>query len=196
MWKNMEEPGIKAVGCISADSTFTVHNPQYFYLLRVRNEIIMSEISIVDVPPMNVVGIKKNGTYTLIPELLMKVFTYIQKQKTGIAGPPIFVCHETSPAEVKEAIEKGIAVVEVAWPVTGKLKGTKEITTYILPGGRMAHVTHRGPYETCETTYLALFAWIEKQGLTICGPIREVYPNDPCIVPPEEIITDIFVPVR
>jgi effector-binding domain-containing protein len=60
----------------------------------------------------------------------------------------------------------------------------------------MAHAVHRGPYDTCESTYLALFAWTESMGLTICGPIREVYPNDPRAVPPEEIVTGIYVPVR
>jgi len=43
----------------------------------------------------------------------------------------------------------------------------------------MAHVVHKGPYETCEPTYLALFAWIEEKRPTICGPIREAFPNDP-----------------
>jgi effector-binding domain-containing protein len=156
----------------------------------------MTEISIVEVPAMNVVGTRKTGTYTLIPDLLMKVFTYIRKKKVAVAGPPFFICHEISPEAVREANEKGTAVVEVAWPVAGHVKGTKEIPAYVLPGGRMAHAIHKGPYETCESTYLALFAWIEKQSLTICGPIREAYPNDPRTVPPEEIITDIFVPVK
>ena len=43
----------------------------------------------------------------------------------------------------------------------------------------MAHVVHKGPYETCEPTYLALFTWIEENGLTICGPIREMYRTIP-----------------
>jgi effector-binding domain-containing protein len=156
----------------------------------------MMEISLVDLPAMNVLGTKKTGTYALIPELLMKVYTYIQKKKTTIAGPPLFLCHETSPAAVMEANEKGTAVVEVAWPIKELVKGTKEITAYILPGGHMAHVVHKGPYETCEPTYRALFAWIDDRGLAICGPIREVYPNDPHEVAPEAIITDIYVPVR
>jgi len=156
----------------------------------------MLEITLVEVPAMNVLGTKKSGTYALIPELLMKVFTLVQKKKATIAGPPLFLCHETSPAAVLEANEKGTAEVEVAWPVNEPVKGTKEIKAYVLSGGRMAHVVHKGPYETCEPTYLALFAWIEEKGLTICGPIREMYPNDPRLVPPEDIITDIYVPVR
>ena len=156
----------------------------------------MLEITLVEVPAMNVLGTKKSGTYALIPELLMKVFTLVQKKKATIAGPPLFLCHETSPAAVMEANEKGTAEVEVAWPVNEPVKGTKEIKAYVLPGGRMAHVVHKGPYETCEPTYLALFAWIEEKSLTICGPIREMYPNDPRVVPPQDIITDIYVPVR
>ncbi len=156
----------------------------------------MEEITLVDVPAMNVLGIKKTGTYALIPELLMKVFTDIQKKKAAIAGPPLFLCHETSPAAVEKANENGTAEVEVAWPVNKLGKGSKEIKAYVLPGGRMAHVVHRGPYATCEPTYLELFAWIERKGLTICGPIRESYPNDPREVSPDEIVTDIYVPVH
>jgi AraC family transcriptional regulator len=155
----------------------------------------MTEISLVEVPAMNVVGTRKTRTYAQIPELLLKVFTYIQKRKTAIAGPPLFLCHEISPAAVVEADEKGTAAVEVAWPVNEAVRGTKEITAYVLPGGRMAHVVHKGPYATCEPPYLALFAWITEHNLNICGPIREVYPDDPRVVSPYEIITDIYVPV-
>jgi len=164
----------------------------------IENRVIsdMTEITLVEVPAMNVLGTRKNGTYALTPELLLKVCTHIQKKKAAFAGPPLFLCHEISPAAVEEADEKGTAAVEVAWPVNEAVKGTKEITAYVLPGGRMAHVVHKGPYATCEPTYLALFAWITEHNLNICGPIREVYPNDPRVVLPEEIITDIYVPVR
>jgi effector-binding domain-containing protein len=60
----------------------------------------------------------------------------------------------------------------------------------------MAHAVHKGPYEACEPAYLALFDWITKNGYTISGPVREVYPNDPREVPPEEILTLIYIPVR
>mgnify|MGYP002390142064 CR=1 FL=1 len=103
----------------------------------------MTEISLVEVPAMNVLGTRKTGTYALIPELLMEVFTRIRKKKTVITGPPLFLGHEISPAAVQEANEKGTAEVEVAWPVTGSVKGTKEITAYVLPGGRMAHAVHK-----------------------------------------------------
>jgi effector-binding domain-containing protein len=41
----------------------------------------MMEIVLVEVPAMNVLGTRKTGTYALIPELIRKVFAYIQKKK-------------------------------------------------------------------------------------------------------------------
>ena len=155
----------------------------------------LEDITIIEVAALQVVGIKKTGPYTLIPELLMKVYEYTVNNKMGIAGPPIFICHEVSPEAVMKANEKGTAQVEVAWPVSGKVKGTEEMRVYELPGGKMVHTIHYGPYETCELTYLELFAWIKEKGLRISGPIREVYPNDPREVPPNKIMTEIFVPV-
>jgi len=35
---------------------------------------------------MNVLGTKKSGPYALIPELLMKVFAYIQKKRQPLLG--------------------------------------------------------------------------------------------------------------
>ncbi len=156
----------------------------------------MDEIAIVDVPAQKVLGITKTGNYQLIPELLMQVIGYTVSEKITIAGPPVFLCHEVSPESVKEANEKGTAVVEVAWPVFGPVRGDKEIRSYELPGGKMVRTVHRGPYEACEPTYLRLFEWIGKKGLTISGPVREVYLNDPHEVMPEEITTEILVPVR
>ncbi len=156
----------------------------------------MEEIAIVEVPDQQVLGITKIGSYTLIPHLLMQLVGYIMEKKYPFAGMPTFLCHETSVECVKEANEKGTAKIEVVWPVAGKVSGSGDIRAYTLPGGKMVRTVHRGPYDTCEPTYLALFAWIEDHHLQITGPIRELYPNDPREVKPEEILTEILVPVR
>jgi effector-binding domain-containing protein len=126
----------------------------------------------------------------------MKIYEYSVKKKMVINGPPLFLCHENSVEAVMVANEKGTAIVEVAWPVSGNVRGSRDIKVYQLPGGKMVHTIHKGPYDSCEPTYHKLFAWIETQGLHISGPIREVYPNDPRLVKPEDIITEIFVPVE
>jgi effector-binding domain-containing protein len=92
----------------------------------------------------------------------MKVREYTVKKEDD--GPPIYFCHDISPQAVMEANEKGTAIIEVACPVSGTVKGTREIKVYELPGGKMAHVIHNSPYESCEPTYLKLFTWIKENG--------------------------------
>ncbi|NYT09624.1 MAG: hypothetical protein GKC09_06775 [Methanosarcinales archaeon] len=59
----------------------------------------------------------------------------------------------------------------------------------------MARTVHRGPYEECGPAYERLFSWIREKNLTVCGPIREAYLNDPREVSPDEIMTVICAPV-
>jgi AraC family transcriptional regulator len=155
----------------------------------------MDDITLIDVPEQTVLGIRKTGHYRLIAELLAAIAIYATEQGIPLLGPPVFVIHETTPEEAMEADRKGTADVEVAFPVPEGTAPAPDMQVYSLPGGRMARALHKGPYEACEPTYLRLFAWLEEQGLSIAGPMREVYLNDPHEVPPEEILTEILTPV-
>lgn len=177
-------------GYVSSAYTFILNYKPADNLVRA-----MEEITTVDVPPQQVVGITRTGTYRLIPELLQEIYGFIVAHSLTITGMPTFICHETSPEAVMAANEQGTAVVEVAWPVSGAVRGSGGITAYELPGGKMVRTMHRGPYETCEPTYLALFAFIADRELRIAGPIREIYPNNPHEVAPEDILMEIMVPV-
>ena len=164
----------------------------------------MTDIMIKDIPAQTVLGLRRRGRYQeLIPQMIMELYTFVEEHGIEGAGMPTFLCHETSPEEVIQAMEAGTADVEVALPVAGppaapvviSKEGREIVTCYELPGGPMATAVHKGPYETSESTYNELFAWIEAHGRTITGPIREVYLNDPAEVGEEEILTEIYVPV-
>lgn len=155
----------------------------------------MEDITIVTIPPQTVLGIRKKGHYRQIAELLPEIAIHAMEKNIPITGSPMFVCHEQSKEEAMTADREGSAEIEVAFPVPpGSIPGPG-MSLYTLPGGRMARTIHRGPYEACEPVYLKLFAWIEEQGLKITGPIRELYLNDPREVRPEDIMTEILVPV-
>ena len=160
----------------------------------------MTDITITEIPTQTVIGIRRRGRYQeQIPAMMMELFTYVAEHRIEVAGMPVFVCHETSPEEVMQAQEEGTADIEIAVPVAAPVaiagEGPNAVTCYELPGGTMATAVHKGPYETCEPTYNNLFAWISVHGKEITGPIREVYLNDPGEVAPEDILTEIYVPV-
>ncbi|WFN34628.1 GyrI-like domain-containing protein [Methanogenium sp. S4BF] len=160
----------------------------------------MTDFTIAEIAPQMVIGMRRQGFYQeQIPAMIMELFLYVEEKGIEIAGMPIFVCHETSPEEAMRAAEEGNADIEVALPVAAPVAitddGPADLTCYELPGGPMLRATHRGPYETSETTYYEIFAWLEQQGKQITGPIREVYLNDPAEVAAEDILTEIYVPV-
>lgn len=155
----------------------------------------MEEITVVDVKPQLVAGIRKKGYYREIAELLPKLYEYATKKGAKFTAPPIFVCHETA-EEAMEADKTGTAYVEVAAPIAEKIEETEEIKCYTLLGGKMAKIIHKGPYDKCETAYNKIFAWIDKNGKKIAGPTREVYLNDPREVGLEEALTEIYIPIN
>lgn len=154
----------------------------------------MSEVSISNVESQLVMGMRKRGTYAEIRPMIAKIHKYIESSGAKIAGPPMFVCHET-PKEVVKVNLQHNADVEVVIPISGAIEGNQEIDCYELPGGPMAKITHQGPYEKSATAYKTLFAWIAENHKKVAGPTREVYLNDPRKVPPEELLTEIYAPV-
>ncbi len=155
----------------------------------------MDEIEIVELPPQAVLGLRRRGPYTCIPEMLMEVFAVIVEKGAIPAGPPVSIYRETCAAEVEQVVASGETDLEVAFPVANRVRPGGDVEYYELPGGRFAKTLHRGPYEACTQAYERLFAWLAERGLGVTGPIREYYLNDPSEVAPEEILTEILAPV-
>ena len=154
----------------------------------------MSQVSVAEVKPQVVVGMWKRGTYAEIGPMIAKVCKYAEASGARIQGRPTFVCHET-PREAMKANEEATADVEVVIPVAKAVEGKGDIACYELPGGQMARIVHKGPYEKCAPTYKKLFEWIAENHKKVVGPTREVYLNDPKQISPEEILTEIYAPI-
>jgi len=154
----------------------------------------MSEVSVGNVEPQLVLGMRKRGTYAEIRPMLTKLRQYLKSHGARSAGPPMFICHET-PKEVVKVNLQHNADVEVVIPVSARVEGNAQIACYELPGGPMARITHRGPYEKSATAYRQLFAWIAENHKKVAGPTREVYLNDPHKVPSAELLIEIYAPV-
>ncbi len=156
----------------------------------------MSEPEIVEVPVKLVIGRTRRGRYGIIAEMIAELCAAAAAQGIKTVGAPVFVCHETSMLGVMVKNLLGLAQVEVAVPVAAKGKESGPITFYELPGGKMVKVTHQGPYNKVSSAYGRLFAWLGKRGLKPTGFSREVYVNDPKTARPEDLMTEIYVPVK
>jgi Transcriptional regulator, effector-binding domain/component len=82
-------------------------------------------------------------------------------------------------------------------PVVGKLEmGDPKMELKSLAETKVLSVVHKGSYDTLYMTYRDIFKHIMKSCIEIAGPVRELYLNDPSKVPPEELMTEIQVPIK
>lgn len=74
----------------------------------------------------------------------------------------------------------------------------KNVNFKTITGGCYAVTTHIGPYEKLNETYQKLFGqWLSQSDYeSVDKPCFEVYLNDPESTEPEDLITDIYLPLR
>ncbi|MDN7025193.1 transcriptional regulator [Methanoculleus sp. FWC-SCC1] len=155
----------------------------------------MKNVAVVDVLPQQVIGIRRRGRYEEIAPMIMELAEFATRRDIEITAPPAFLCHEESPEAAMQAAEAGNADLEVVFPVAGAVEGDGEIRVYELPGGTMARIIHMGPYRDCGEAYEELFAWLAANKKDIIAPLREVYVNDPCETPEDDLVTWIYAPI-
>ena len=71
----------------------------------------MEEITIVEVKPQRVLGMRKRGKYPMIAILLKDLCEFAFAREVQMIGPPIFICHEMTAEEAMEADAAGNADV-------------------------------------------------------------------------------------
>ncbi len=59
----------------------------------------------------------------------------------------------------------------------------------------MVSLLRPGPYDDFRPAYVAIMEWVQANGYRIAGPNREIYLQGPGQVPPEELLTEIQLPV-
>ncbi len=156
----------------------------------------MSEPVIKETPKLRVISKRERGSYDitigkLIRELMKVVFApENQRNYVKIVGPIMTIYHD------EEYKEDG-ADIEVAVPVTGKVTLVDpEAEVKNLEPAKVVSLVHNGSYETISKAYQRLYKYVSERGLEIIGPMRDLYLNDPNKVEPDDIMTEIQVPIK
>lgn len=82
--------------------------------------------------------------------------------------------------------------------VSEKYRPAKGILTRVMDSGNYAVALHKGPYNEVGKVYAALCGqWLPESGYELCdGPSLEFYLNNPRKTAPENLLTEIWVPVH
>jgi len=156
----------------------------------------MGEVTVVEVGPQMVLGMRSRGEYEKIGTMIPKVCQFAAEKGIKIQEPPVYIRHELTAEEASRADKERNADIEVAVPISEKVESSDEIKFYELPGGEVARIVHKGPYIDWWSTYKKLFIWLEEKGKKVVGPTREVLLNELDDIPQEEFMTEIYAPIE
>lgn len=154
-----------------------------------------TEPVIKNAPALRVISWKAIGDYNIVAQLvegLIREITTPQNQRNfvKIAGPVIYICHDT------EFKESG-AELEIAIPVSGRIMVQNDrIELHNIPGGPVASSIYTGPYNEISPAYTRLYEYVISNNYEMRGPAMEFYLNNPMETPEEELLTEIQFPIK
>jgi len=152
------------------------------------------KVEIKKVEPLSVAFMRHVGPYNQVGATWDKLMPILGKE--GLLGGNIMclgICHDdpevTAPAKLR---------YDACVTVDAEYRGEGEIGVQTIPGGEYAVTTHLGPYNKLGETYAALLGqWLPRSGRELANaPCFEVYLNSPESTAPEDLITDVYAPLR
>lgn len=154
-----------------------------------------STVSIKQREAMTVAYLSQKGPYTQMGEAIGALFGGVAQWGLAPAGPPGGTYYN-DPRQVPESellwdLWVAVAGSPAEEPAVGAGVGIKKIAAT-----QVAFAMHRGPYDQIGNAYAALGQWIAEHGYEPAGPSEEVYLSDPANTPPEQILTEVRLPVR
>jgi len=150
--------------------------------------------TIETMPELTVATVHHVGPYNQISEAFARLGPLAEQ--TGLFALPgvmmVGIYHDDPEATPAAELRSDAGLVV---PAGTKLPAGLELAT--IPAGRYAKATHKGPYDRLGDTWAQLMGvWIPQHGDRIAGSVSfEVYRNNPMTAKPEDLVTEIYVPL-
>ncbi|SMR84109.1 transcriptional regulator, AraC family [Aliiroseovarius halocynthiae] len=161
-------------------------------LLQRDGDMTMYPVEIRDVSQRRLIGLHHKGAYMQIGLKFEKVSTMLFSRDIWHQCGAMMGAYFDDPQAVAESDLRSFAGAE--WQGGDTPDGFDMVE---MPAGRVAVLTFKGPYATLKSGYDWLYGqWLPTSGETPRdAPCYEVYLNNPREVAPEELLTEIHLPI-
>ncbi len=147
----------------------------------------------VTLPPRTVIYLQGHANwdnaYDTLVDAYKSLTQYLDKQGIKPNGPAMTIYTETDDTGFKFR-----AALPVAEAPPNLPKG--DIAVGQAPSGKVLKFVHRGPYDAMDATYESITAYLDDKGLEAKDMFIEEYVTDILKNPPDNLVVDIFVPVK
>ncbi len=152
------------------------------------------DVEVKTVDPMHVVFARHTGAYDQVGATWSKLFAWAGPR--GLVGPNVitFAVVHDDPA----VTPPGRLRYDACLVVGAQAQPDGDIGVQTVSGGTYAVTRHLGPYANLGDTYAKLCgAWLPTSKHELrSAPALEFYRNAPMNTPPEQLITDIYMPLE
>ncbi|NOD75674.1 MULTISPECIES: GyrI-like domain-containing protein [unclassified Ruegeria] len=144
-------------------------------------------------PARRVVALPHKGAYSEIGKSFEAFGAMCESRQLWPQIGPVLALYFDSPDDVPEDQLRSYAGAEFRGENTPE--GLDELS---IPGGKTAVLTYKGPYSGIAAAYHSLFGnWLPESGEEPADqPCYEIYLNDPRDTAPEDLLTEICLPLK
>ncbi len=152
------------------------------------------DVKIVKEDEVRVAFVRHTGPYDQCGQAWEKLCTHMGAAGL-LGGNPRFIGLSYDDPDVTDADK---IRYDACLEVDADFEPVGGIGVQVLPGGTFARTTHFGPYENLSLTYAQLLGqWLPGSGRRFrIEPTREIYFNSPENTEPEDLVTDIYLPLE
>ena len=152
------------------------------------------DVEITNRPELRAVGLRHVGPYSGIGEAFRRLGEIAGR--AGLGGPGtmmIGVYHDDPRTTPEQQLRSDAALV-----IPADVRVPEGLTEITIPAGRYARTTHVGPYEKLPDAWGRLMGeWLPSSGQRAGdGASYELYRNDPRTAKPQELITELYAPLK
>lgn len=163
------------------------------HLMRKGNHA-MYDVTIRPEPARHLIAVPHKGPYMHIAQAFEKLGAIVQARDLWSAARGMLGVYYDDPAAVKASDLRSHAGIVV----DAGLQTPDGLDSVDLPGGETAVLRFKGHYSGLPAAYDYLYGqWLPQSGREAANsPVFEVYLNTPMDTKPEDLLTDISVPLK
>jgi DNA-binding transcriptional MerR regulator len=163
-----------------------------------RNEVVTKEVAPIRIAEL--AAIADNYAAETLDQVIRPLRSALTSRMDAAGvrrdGPALAYYDARAGYEPRLGTVTETVTVHAAFPVSPEAGRAGDFAIADLPGaGTAATIVHHGPMEEVGTSFEALARWIDANGYTSTGLVREVFLDSPDDAP-EQWVTELQVPVR
>ncbi|MBB1487621.1 GyrI-like domain-containing protein [Oceanospirillum sp. D5] len=159
-------------------------------------ESSMHDVRVENIPGINLMGLEHKGDYMDIGQSFEKLFGWLGMR--GLANAEmrcIGIYFDDPDAVPKEELRSAACA---GFPALEQTTPESPYSKVDVQGGEYAILRFKGPYANMHSAYQWFYGqWLPQSGREACDqPVFEEYLNNPREVAPDDLITDIYMPLK